>query len=710
MSAVPAFSLPARHGLTLLSAQRWASTLAVVFAFSAAAAGGDLGAPLVGLFALSVLGALLFGDRAAHKLAWAWTAALILALAAIALEVFLGEADLVLGAARFAVLLAIHRLWNRASERDELLLLLLSLLLLCAGAALSASIVFAIAFAGYTVCGTWALALTHLRFQIEAGRGLDGSQALLRSKRLVTPTLLAALAGLSLVGLLGALVLFFAFPRVSIGSWHRPGKPRAVAGLSDRIDLTGQGLIQDDPSVVLRVHFEPDPGTAGSDAHFRARTFEVWTGRGWRSRGTTPRILSSGQLPLPTSPRARVGGLRLVEIEAVAGYSDGVILTPPGFPLSVRFDRPRDGRAAPQRLLRDAAGDLFYSPQQTSDLHYLVVAKEPQRLAEALQEAGTVYPAEVALDLEVPHGLDPRVRALSAQLTRGKKPAAAAASVEQWLARNIAYTRELPGDVKDPIADFLFEHRRGHCELFASAMVLLLRTAGIPARNVSGYYGGIRTGPGQYAVRAGDAHSWVEVYFPGIGFATYDPTPPSLRGADLSGLWPRAVLFWDGLASRWRSSVVDYDLLAQAQFLKRASALLQEANRRLSGKASGATRFGLGWAALLGGTLLCALAALVLRARRARASAGSAGARRLAPDQARARLLWQKARQELARAGVPLSGSTTACEAAAQAGGDPLRRQALAELSSRYLAARWGGAGLPAPEARRMLRALRRSL
>jgi transglutaminase-like putative cysteine protease len=708
MSAAQAFSLPARHGLTLLGAQRWAGTLAVVFAFSAAAAGGDLGAPLVGLFALSVPCALIFGDRAAHKLAWAWTTVLIAALGAIALEVFLGEADLVLGAARFAVLLVIHRLWNRTGERDELLLLLLSLLLLCAGAALSADILFAVAFAGYTVAGTWALALTHLRFQVEAGRGLEGSQAFLRSKRLVTPSLLAALAGLSLVGLLGAFVLFFAFPRVSIGSWHRPGRARAVAGLSDRIDLSGQGVIQDDPSVVLRVHFEPDPGTSGSEAHFRARTFEVWTGRGWRSRGT-PRVVLSGQLPLPTAPRARVGGLRIAEIEAVAGYSDGVILTPPGFPLSVRFDRPVNGRAAPQRILRDAAGDLFYAPHETRDLHYLVVAKEPQFLEEALQEAGRVYPAEVALDLEVPRGLDPRVRALAVELTRGKKPAAAAASVEQWLARNIAYTRELPGDVKDPIADFLFEHRRGHCELFASAMVLLLRAAGIPARSVSGYYGGIRTGPGQYAVRAGDAHSWVEVYFPGIGFAAYDPTPPSFRGGDLSGLWPRAVLLWDGLASRWRSSVVDYDLLAQAHFLRRAGALLQEATRRLSGKAGGAGRLRPGWAALAG-ALLCGLVALVLRARRARARAGSEGARRLAPDQVRARLLWRKARQELARAGVPLSRSTTPREAAAQAGGDPLRGQVLAELSSRCLAARWGGAELPAPEARRMLRALRRSL
>jgi protein-glutamine gamma-glutamyltransferase len=709
MSAARAFSLPVRRGLTLLAAQRGAGTLAVVFGFAAAAAGGDLGAPLVVLFALTVPGALIFGDRVAHKVSWAWTVALVAALGALAAQVFFGEIDLVLGAARFAVLLAIHRLWNRTGERDELLLLLLSLLLLSAGAALSAEIFFAGAFVGYAVAGTWALALTHLRFQVEAGRGAEESQALLRSRRLVTPSLLAALAGLALLGMLGAGVLFFAFPRVSIGSLHRPGRARAAAGLSDHIELSGQGAIPDDPSVVLRVRLDPDPGTPGSGAHFRARAFEVWTGRGWRPR-TAVRAVSSGLLPIPAALRARPGGLRTAEIEAVAGYSQGVILTPTGFPLSVRLDRPFALRAAPQQILRDVAGNLFYTPLENRDLRYVVVAKEPRRLEEMLEAAGTRYPEEVALDLKVPRELDPRVRALSAELTGRKTPAAAALAVEQWLSRNLAYTRELPGDVKDPIADFLFQRRRGHCELFASAMVLLLRAAGIPARTVVGYYGGVRTGPGEYAVRAGDAHSWAEVYYPGVGFAAYDPTPPALRGGDLSGLWPQAVLLWDRLATRWRSTVVDYDLFAQARFLSSASALLQEASRRLSGKGGGGSRFSPGWS-VLGAALLCALAALGVRAWRARASPGRVGGPRLAPDQLRARLLWRKARRELGRAGVPLSISTTPREVAVQAGGgDPLFGQVLAELSSRCLAARWGGAALPAPEARRLLRALRRSL
>ena len=92
-------------------------------------------------------------------------------------------------------------------------------------------------------------------------------------------------------------------------------------------------------------------------------------------------------------------------------------------------------------------------------------------------------------------------------------------------------------------------------------MVMLLRVGGIPARNVTGYFGGVRTQAGYYAVRAGDAHSWVEAWMPGLGWMAFDPTPATERGNPTETLYSRAVLLWDGLASSWRASVVDFDLL-----------------------------------------------------------------------------------------------------------------------------------------------------
>ena len=112
--------------------------------------------------------------------------------------------------------------------------------------------------------------------------------------------------------------------------------------------------------------------------------------------------------------------------------------------------------------------------------------------------------------------------------------------------------------MKDPIANFLFERKQGHCEYFASSMAVMLRTLGIPSRVVNGF----RTDEfnditGNYVVRAKDAHAWVEAYFPGYGWQTFDPTPAGNRGTPQG--WARLALYVDAMASFWRDWIVSYD-------------------------------------------------------------------------------------------------------------------------------------------------------
>ncbi len=683
-------------------------------AFGACAASGELGPLLLLLFPLSLVGAHFFGARVAGKAEWAWTVFLAGALLFFAFAVFTGQLDIVLAAARFSSLLCLHRLWHRKGERDEMLLLLLSLLLLCAGAALSAELLFGVGFLGYSIAATWALALTHLRFEIEAGRGPEGSAALLQSRRLATPALLGALAALSLLGMVGSAIVFFTFPRVTIGGLRRPSTGEPVAGLGDQIDLKRHGIIADDPRVVLRVRLTPQPPTSRVNIglHWRARALPKWTGQGWRAdnAGVTPvgHLVARPELAKPSRAQAhnRLQSMLLADIEAVAGFSDGVILTPPGWPLQVEFSRPLSARGAPQRLYHNSSGDLFYVPAEVGDLRYLVTVDQNEPPIEQLRGRGRQYPASVRGDLELPQTLDPRLKALSDRLTRGRDPVDAAVEVERYLSTTFAYTRDLPGEQDDPIAFFLFERKQGHCELFSSAMVMLLRSAGIPARNVTGFYGGRRTDAGYFAVRAGDAHSWVEVYLPGAGFISFDPTPAADRGSVQEGLWPRLVLFWDAIQQRWRVFVVDYDLLSQTQLLKRAAALFSEAGRRLSGKGGGGAAFQAAWAKAIGaGVGLSLVAFFFMRRRRGqrRASRGPT----LGQDERRAVKLWRQVRGRLARAGVAVNDATTPREAAARALiAGPAAAAAVAELANTCLAARWGGAALPPQAARALLRKL----
>jgi hypothetical protein len=156
--------------------------------------------------------------------------------------------------------------------------------------------------------------------------------------------------------------------------------------------------------------------------------------------------------------------------------------------------------------------------------------------------------------------MDPRVRKLAEQVTaRGSGVFEKTTALESYLRTNFEYTLQLPpAPPRDPVAEFLFERRQGHCEYFASTMAIMLRAVGIPSRVVNGFRGGdYNPLTGSYVVRARHAHSWVEAYVPGEGWLTFDPTPsdPSVTG----GAWNRFLLYVDAGREFWREWIVNYD-------------------------------------------------------------------------------------------------------------------------------------------------------
>src|SRR5262249_34194485 len=143
--------------------------------------------------------------------------------------------------------------------------------------------------------------------------------------------------------------------------------------------------------------------------------------------------------------------------------------------------------------------------------------------------------------LQLPSSLEPAVASLAKQIVGdAQAPAEKAERVARYLRANFRYTLDLSRDEsRAPLEDFLFVERQGHCEYFAPAMAILLRTQGVPTRVVNGFLGGEwNEFGGYYAIRQGDAHSWVEVYLPGVGFTPFDPTPttPLVRGGFLGKL------------------------------------------------------------------------------------------------------------------------------------------------------------------------------
>ncbi|MBB3112587.1 hypothetical protein FHS18_004688 [Paenibacillus phyllosphaerae] len=197
---------------------------------------------------------------------------------------------------------------------------------------------------------------------------------------------------------------------------------------------------------------------------------------------------------------------------------------------------------------KDPASGSIYAPTNAAVVDsYTVLTRMPDEDPELLREAGRNSDPEGIKQAytELPDTLPERVRELADYAAEGGQGVRydTVKAIESFLKSSYTYSRSnsaVPADGADFVDDFLFEQKQGYCVHFATAMVVMLRAEGIPARYVKGFAQGQPTtgsgGEQLYTVRASDAHAWVEVYFDGVGWVPFDPTPgitvASLAAAD----------------------------------------------------------------------------------------------------------------------------------------------------------------------------------
>jgi hypothetical protein len=332
---------------------------------------------------------------------------------------------------------------------------------------------------------------------------------------------------------------------------------------------------------------------------------------------------------------------------------------------------------------------------------------------EQLRGAGDYLPPFALIYLQLP-GLDPRIPQLAAQVAGSASNSYdKAVALEQYLKTHYGYTLQLPtSPVADPLANFLFERKQGHCEYFASSMAIMLRTLRIPARVVNGFVSDeFNDLTGNYVVRARNAHAWVEAYFPGYGWITFDPTPDSGTGSPQG--WGRLMLYLDAASSFWREWVISYDSSHQSVLGRsvlsgtrsslertrmwarlRYARLLSWARRSQQGVEHAPGRW-------FGGSVVVALLLLGLGnaariARMIRRKRLQAHPER-SPDQAAA-MWYERMAQYLARRGVRKSTTQTAQEFVRVIADERLRTQ-VGRFTDAYESARFGNS---ADDARRL--------
>ena len=271
--------------------------------------------------------------------------------------------------------------------------------------------------------------------------------------------------------------------------------------------------------------------------YWRSAIYDEYVGGGWITSSAPPQKYSANT-PLI---QGLLNSYKLIHLDVDLQEPEGKlfwsgILFSADIPLRVDWRvRPRSDLFADQSALLQA--DIFLAA--TNATAYKVDSYVPVATPEQLRSASSKYPDDILERyLVLPRSVPARVRLLAQKITaEPSNPYDKAKAIETYLRANYPYDLEVPAPPPDrDVADyFLFDLKKGYCDYYATAMVVLARASGIPARFVSGYAPGSYDAPNaQYVVRELDAHSWVEVYFPEIGWVEFEPTG-SIPEIDRSG-------------------------------------------------------------------------------------------------------------------------------------------------------------------------------
>jgi transglutaminase-like putative cysteine protease len=506
-----------------------------VAAFASMSVSDQLPRWVTGLFLGGALLALL-GWR--MKRPFLGNALLLTAFAWLVMTAASGSFDLIVATSSFAALLTVHRLHAPPAPDVDGHVHLAGLLMVAGGAALSADLRFLAGLIAFAVLAAFSTAAAVLEGSAEAAEEAT-------PLRYALPRLSLGVLGM----LAGALLLFLALPRLSWNVAARTSGSNAVAaqGFSGEVQLTSGGSgLKTNPRPVLRAHLHPDPGVAQLERYWAGRALDHFDGQRWWARGTRERP----RLSVVLRPEALDQVEQEIELLPAYGTTTLVALETPTAFWDARVRR-LVSVTDEQVHLDGLPGPLTYHARSAPDTPALLARSDLSR-----------YTA-------LPPQLDPRIKALADRvLAKESDPARAAGRLAAFLQREYSYSMEPPAAAtEDPLADFLFTRRKGHCEYFATALAVLLRTHGFATRVMTGFFGGERVEDG-YLLRAADAHAWVQVWIPERGFVTFDATPEAYRAGQPSRTLAWLAQSYDALERLWRTQVVDYAFVDQVRSLQ----------------------------------------------------------------------------------------------------------------------------------------------
>jgi len=471
--------------------------------------------------------------------------------------------------AHLIVFLSAVKVLQTKKDRDWVFLYLISFFEVLLAAGLSFSPVFLGTLTLYLLCGlstiiafeirksrrAIAVAETHLlvppdsRIFRNAGRRAGRRNGEANRLPLVAVVLLVLIFVL-------ALPLFLVAPRSGAAALTRGGGALTnFIGFSESVTLGEIGDLKRDNAVVMHVRVEdPQPR---SEFRWRGIALDEFTGRAWKKSAAARRLNQlendKGFFQLGTTEALHRLMTQTIFLEPI----ESPVLFAASRPVAIQGDFP---------FVRvDAEGSMQTRRHEFERVIYKAISDLTEPDLARLRSDARPYPAAFERYEQLPDLLDPRISARANAIivnAHARNRYDEAKAIESQLQAEYGYSLQMRASGPDPLADFLFNVKSGHCEYFSTAMAIMLRTRGIATRVVNGFLPGeYNDAAGAYTVRQSDAHSWVEVYFPeSQAWITFDPTPAAGRTEPVrNGLAGQLGKYAEAFELIWFQYVVGYD-------------------------------------------------------------------------------------------------------------------------------------------------------
>ncbi|MDY6844756.1 MAG: DUF3488 and transglutaminase-like domain-containing protein, partial [Thermodesulfobacteriota bacterium] len=485
-----------------------------------------------------------------------WNSILIVSLVYSIIALFLLDTEHIIVAVNFLVIVQIVKLFNLRKGKDHLHVFVTSFLQFLASSSLTGELIYIFPLLFYIAVLPAAFILLNLGEEYSMYKGYNMINAV--ASTVADRHFWIGNGGIWLITILHIMLFFIIVPRLGIGLFYRKNLNLIhISGFSEKVDIGKFGEIMENTQVVMRVLFDRSKIKVPHVSYFRGVAFDHYENSVWtRSTREMTRLNrgAKGMIAL----RRDIAPENLEKIE--------IVLEPLDTPVIFTVYTPAYIEGNFYYLFRDDFDALYSKSAFYTKSRYFVYFNHSSYLSrynDISDEALKPYLGLPRLSTDITN--------LAKQVTSGIHSIRdKAIKVESFLKKTYQYTLTVKKPLGiTPLEDFLLYSKKGYCEHFATAMVVMLRSIDIPARLVAGYTARQWNDVGKFfVVRESDAHTWVEAYLPSIGWIPFDPTPITHEPRITQSLYTTISEYIELLRLRWDRYVIDYSYKDQVSVVK----------------------------------------------------------------------------------------------------------------------------------------------